>query len=172
MHIAHLGVGIFVVGVTLSSAYSREKDVRMALGDTVTLGGYGFRFEGVSQVPGPNYMATRGTVRIYRGEREVLVLNPEKRQYRSQSSPMTEAAIDAGATRDLYVALGEPAGADAWSLRVYYKPFIQWIWLGALVMGIGGILAASDRRYRLAADTAGGADGVRSSARLALAGSQ
>jgi len=126
----------------------------------------------VTQLPGPNYMATRGTVRILRGEQEVLVLHPEKRQYRSQSSPMTEAAIDAGATRDLYVALGEPAGADAWSLRVYYKPFIQWIWLGALVMGIGGILAASDRRYRLAADTAGGADGVRSSARLALAGSQ
>jgi len=136
----------------------------------VPLGSYSFRFEGVTQVPGPNYMATRGTVRIYRGDLEVLVLHPEKRQYGSQSMPMTEAAIDAGATRDLYVALGEPAGGGAWSLRLYYKPFIQWIWFGALVMGLGGILAATDRRYRLAAGAAGGADeGILTPARLALA---
>jgi cytochrome c-type biogenesis protein CcmF len=154
MHLAHLGVAVFVIGVAVSSAFSREQDVRMAVGDSLTLGGYTFQFEGVSRVPGPNYLATRGTVRVTRGSEPVLVLHPEKRQYGSQASPMTEASIDAGLTRDLYVALGEAAEEGGWSLRVYYKPFVQWIWLGTVIMGLGGLLAATDRRYRLASERA------------------
>jgi cytochrome c-type biogenesis protein CcmF len=161
MHAAHLGVGVFVVGVALTSVYSRERDLRMAPGDSIELGGYTFRFDGVSEAPGANYLATRGTVTVQRGDRDEMVLYPEKRRYSSQASPMTEAAIDAGIARDLYVALGEPLEDGAWSVRVYYKPFVQWIWLGAVIMGIGGLLAASDRRYRVAGAA------VRASARPA-----
>jgi cytochrome c-type biogenesis protein CcmF len=149
MHLAHLGVAIFVIGVTLSTVFSEEKDVSLSPGDSVSVGSFSFRFEGVTRVPGPNYMATRGTVHVSHHDRPLEILYPEKRQYGSQQSPMTEAAIDAGVTRDLYVALGEPAEGGGWSLRVYYKPFVQWIWFGSLVMGLGGLLAASDRRYRV-----------------------
>ena len=147
---AHVGVSVFIVGVTLTSAFDVERDVRLAPGDTATLAGYGFTFEGVSRHRGPNYVAERGRVRLSRDGEELAVLGPEKRRYPTQEQPMTEAAIDVGFTRDLYVALGEPIGEEgAWSLRLYHKPFVRWIWLGALLMSLGGLIAASDRRYRV-----------------------
>jgi cytochrome c-type biogenesis protein CcmF len=151
MLLAHFGVAVFVVGVTLVKGYETEKDVRMEPGDTVEAGGYTFRFDGATDVQGPNYVAKRGQIVVTRDGRPVTTLNPEKRIYRVQSMPMTEAAIDPGLTRDLYVSLGEPVGATAWIVRVYHKPFVDWIWGGCLIMALGGALAASDRRYRLAA---------------------
>jgi cytochrome c-type biogenesis protein CcmF len=170
MHVAHLGVAVFVVGVTLTTVYSQEKDVRLAPGESLTLGPYTFRFDGVTRVPGPNYMATRGTVEVLRGDQPYETLHPEKRVYGSQQSPMTEAAIDAGLTRDLYVALGEPADGGAWSLRVYHKPFVQWIWFGAAIMALGGLLAATDRRYRVAGAPAPASVAGPVAGKLALAG--
>ena len=149
MTIAHLGIAVFVIGVTLTSIYSAEKDVRMAPGERFELGGYAFEFRGVREVQGPNFVAREGTVLVTRGGDEVAALSPQKRVYRVQRSPMTEAAIDAGLLRDLFVALGDPVGQDgAWTLRIYHKPFIRWIWLGALFMGVGGLVAVADRRYR------------------------
>jgi cytochrome c-type biogenesis protein CcmF len=151
MHLAHVGVAVFVVGVTLVKGYEVEKDVRMAIGDTVSLGGHAVRLEGVQQVRGPNYIAQRGTFTLLKDGRELRQLQPEKRSYFSSQMPMTETAIDTGFTRDLYVSLGEaldPQG-KAWSVRVYYKPFVTWIWGGCLLMALGGGLAAADRRYRL-----------------------
>ena len=147
---AHLGIAVFIVGITLTSIYSIEEDVRMNPGDAHSLGGYEFRFTGVTEVQGPNYRAQQGHLTAYRDGTQVAVLEPQKRFYR-QGNPMTEAAIDAGLTRDLFVALGEPLGDQgAWSLRLYHKPFIRWIWMGPVFMAIGGVLAASDRRYRMA----------------------
>jgi cytochrome c-type biogenesis protein CcmF len=152
MTVAHLGVAMFIVGVTLTSIYSIEKDVRLAPGQSINLGGYDFRFEGVTETQGPNYVSDTGTVIASRDGKFVAELLAEKRIYRVQQMPMTEAGIDAGLTRDLFVALGEPLGKEgAWSLRLYHKPFIRWIWVGCLVMGLGGVLAAADRRYRLLA---------------------
>lgn len=153
MHLAHCGIAVFVVGATMVTAYQTERDVRMAPGDTLTVSGYTFRLLGVSEVPGPNYIAQRGEVELSRDGEVLRSLYPEKRKYLSSTMPMTEAAIDASLTGDIYVALGEAldgAGAQAaWSLRVYHKPFVDWIWGGCLLMGLGGILAAADRRYRL-----------------------
>ena len=153
MHAAHLGIAVFVVGVTLVKGYEVEKDVRMAVGDTVELGGYSVKLLGVGEVPGPNYVAQRGEVELSKAGQVVATLRPEKRRYFSSQMPMTETAIDSGFTRDLYVSLGEPLSAPGappvWSVRVYYKPFIVWIWGGCLLMALGGALAASDRRYRL-----------------------
>jgi cytochrome c-type biogenesis protein CcmF len=149
MLVAHFGIGVFVIGVTMVKGYEVEKDVRMETGDTAHVGGYEFRFDGVTKVPGPNYMASRGTVQVTRNGQPVTVMTPEKRSYFSSQMPMTEASISPGLTRDLYVSLGEPVG-DAWIVRVYYKPFVDWIWAGCLLMAFGGFLAVSDRRYRLA----------------------
>ena len=149
MTLAHLGIGVFVVGVTAVSTYGAEKDVSLTPGSSEILAGHEFTFLGVRQVPGPNYRAQRGEVRVQRNGRTLAVLWPEKRFYPIQGKPMTEAGIDPGFTRDLYVALGEPLGQGAWSVRLYYKPFIRWIWLGAAMMGLGGLIAASDRRYRI-----------------------
>ena len=155
MHAAHVGIAVFVVGVTLVKGYEVEKDVRMAVGETVEIGGYTVKLLGVSPVPGPNYLAQRGDVELSKGGQVRTVLHPEKRSYFSSQMPMTETAIDSGFTRDLYVSLGEPlnapGAAPVWSVRVYYKPFIVWIWGGCLFMALGGALAASDRRYRLKA---------------------
>jgi cytochrome c-type biogenesis protein CcmF len=149
---AHCGVAVFIVGVTLVKGYEIERDVRMEQGDTVTVSGYTFRFDGVTSEPGPNYRAARGTVTVLREGRPVEALHPEKRTYNVQQMPMTEAAIDTSPFRDIYVSLGEPAGSGgAWSVRVYYKPFVVWIWAGCAIMALGGLLALSDRRYRLAA---------------------
>ena len=150
MQIAHLGIAVFVVGVAMVGGYQEEKDVRMEPGDTVQVGGYGFRLIGVKEAPGPNYRASVGIVELSKDGRVLKVLNPEKRNYFSSQMPMTEAAIDAGLTRDVYVSLGEPLdNAGAWSVRVYYKPFVDWIWGGCLLMGLGGVIAMLDRRYRL-----------------------
>jgi cytochrome c-type biogenesis protein CcmF len=150
MLLAHFGVGVFIIGVTLVRAYEVEKDVRMSIGDTVEAGGYRFRLDGLKQVRGANYQATRGAVSVTRGGREIAMLYPEKRFYDVQQMPMTEAAIDTGLTRDLYVSLGEPLPGGAWVVRVYHKPFVDWIWGGAFLMALGGVLAITDRRYRLA----------------------
>ena len=150
MLLGHLGIAVFVVGVTLTSLYTKEKDLRMAPGETYSVGGYEFTFHGVREFDIKNYVATRGgfSVRSESGDFQAEMF-PEKRVYRVQTMPMTEAAIDAGLTRDLFIALGEPLdNQGAWAVRVYYKPFIRWIWLGAIIMSIGGLLAASDRRYR------------------------
>jgi len=151
MLLAHFGVAVFVVGVTLVKGYETEKDVRMEPGDTVEAGGYTFRFDGVRNVQGPNYVAGRGQIVVTKGGRPVTTLYPEKRLYTVQNQTMTEAAINPGLTRDLYVSLGESVGATGWIVRVYHQPFVDWIWGGCLIMALGGALAASDRRYRLAA---------------------
>lgn len=150
MLLAHFGVAVFIVGVTLVKGYEIEKDVRMQVGDTVELGGYVFRLEGFQEVKGPNYDATRGVLSVSRNGKQVRLMHPEKRFYHVQQMPMTEAAIDTGLTRDLYVSLGEPVAGDAWVVRLYYKPFVDWIWGGAFLMALGGLLAITDRRYRLA----------------------
>lgn len=153
MCVAHFGVAVFILGVTMVTSYEVEKDVRMEVGDTVTLGGYTFQFNGVSKVKGPNYNANRGHIQVTKGENVVTNLYPEKREYLVQTMPMTEAAINTGLFRDLYVSLGEPVSGGAWSVRVYYKPFVDWIWGGCLIMALGGFLSISDRRYRVIAKT-------------------
>jgi cytochrome c-type biogenesis protein CcmF len=150
MLFGHLGIGVFIIGVTLTSLYNQEKDLRMAPGDTYSVAGYEFTFHGVRDFNVDNYVATRGgfTVRSESGDFKVDLF-PEKRTYPVQTMPMTEAAIDAGLARDLFIALGEPLDKEgAWAVRIYYKPFIRWIWLGAIIMAVGGLFAASDRRYR------------------------
>jgi cytochrome c-type biogenesis protein CcmF len=155
MVLAHLGLGVFVLGVLMVESIGVEKDLAMRAGDKAEVRGYTFRFDGVERVQGPNYVADAGTVTILRGDDEIAVLHPEKRGYASGGQVMTEAAIDPALSRDLYVALGEPLGDDgAWAVRMYVKPFIRCIWLGALMMMLGGFVAATDRRFRreLAAD--------------------
>jgi cytochrome c-type biogenesis protein CcmF len=155
MQVAHLGVAIFVVGVTMVGGYQEEKDVRMAPGDTVAIGTYTFTFVGIRESEGPNYVASVGDVDLSENGKIIRRMNPEKRNYHTSSMPMTEAAIDTGFTRDVYVSLGEPLPDGAWAVRVYYKPFVDWIWFGCLFMALGGLLAASDRRYRLKVKSAG-----------------
>jgi cytochrome c-type biogenesis protein CcmF len=149
MHAAHLGIAFFIIGVALVGGYETEKDVRMEIGDTVEVGGYTFRFNGVKKAPGPNYMSDIGNVDVLRDGKKINVLEPEKRTYNASGMPMTEAAIDTGILRDLYVALGEPLENGAWVVRVYHKPFVDWIWFGCMLMAFGGFLAVTDRRYRL-----------------------
>ncbi len=151
MWVAHIGVAVFAVGITMVASFEIEKDVRMSPGDRVEAAGYQFQFEGTQPVSGPNFNARQGQVLVFDGERQVTVLRPEKRTYLASSQTMTEAAIDAGLFRDIYVSLGEPIEGDDWSLRIYYKPYVRWIWLGAIFMAIGGVLAVTDRRYRTAA---------------------
>jgi len=150
MLLAHAGIGAFVIGVTLVKSYESERDLRMAPGETAELGGYSFRFEGVHDVSGPNYAAARGAVTVQRDGETIARLAPEKRVYLVQRNPMTEAAINAGISRDIYVSLGEAVDGGAWTVRIHVKPFIRWIWFGCLMMAFGGLLAASDRRYRVA----------------------
>lgn len=150
MIVAHCGIGVFILGVTLVQGYQQEKDVRMEVGDTLTMSGYTFRFDGTRQVQGPNYRADQGSITVIKNGSPYVVLHPEKRIYNVQQNPMTEAAIESGFFSQLYVALGEPVGGGAWSVRLYYKPFVTWIWAGCAFMALGGILAISDRRYRVA----------------------
>jgi cytochrome c-type biogenesis protein CcmF len=151
MQLAHLGVAVFVIGVTMVKGYETERDVRMGVGDTVAAGNHVFRFDGVRELEGPNYRAYQGRVTVTRNEQLVTQLYPEKRTYNASGMPMTEAAIDTGFLRDLYVSLGEPIpdSNGAWAVRIYHKPFIDWIWGGCLMMALGGVLAISDRRYRI-----------------------
>ncbi len=150
MNLAHIGIAIFVVGVTFTESMSLQKDLRMETGDTISLGGYAFTFDGTTSHQGPNYIAYEGAISVMGSEGEaVAVLTPQKRVYQVRGMPMTEAGIDAGIFRDLFVALAEQLDNGAWSLRIYYKPFIRWIWLGCIFMGLGGFVAVLDRRYRL-----------------------
>jgi cytochrome c-type biogenesis protein CcmF len=152
MQLAHLGLAVFVIGVTFVSSYQVERDVSMAPGDTVTIHDTRLTLQGVTQVRGPNYEATRAQVTyapVADPSRISGTLYSEKRNYLSSTMPMTEVGIDSSITRDLYVSMGEPTGNNAWAVRVYYKPFVSWIWAGCAFMALGGILAASDRRYRV-----------------------
>ena len=149
MQLAHLGIAVFVIGVTMVGAYQEEKDVRMSAGETVSVGGYQIQLQDVNLVPGPNYQAMRGTFLLSKNGNTQTTLYPEKRNYFSSTMPMTEAAIDAGLTRDIYVSLGEELPDKSWAVRVYYKPFVDWIWGGCLLMALGGVLAISDKRYRI-----------------------
>jgi cytochrome c-type biogenesis protein CcmF len=152
MQLAHFGLSVFIIGVTMVGGYESEKDVKMGPGDTVSVGGYDFRLLGVQAKRGPNYDATVGAVEVSKNGKVLRTMNPEKRQYFSGSMPMTEAAIDAGITRDVYVSLGEPLDDQGhWSVRVYHKPFVNWIWGGCVLMALGGLLALLDRRYRVGA---------------------
>ena len=149
MSLAHFGIAVFIVGVTLVSTYSQEKDIRLAPNESLHLAGYDFLFHGVKPTEGVNYDANQGHFTVTKNQALVAELYPQKRIYRASGMPMTEAGIDAGVTRDLFVALGEPLGSDgAWALRIYYKPFVRWIWMGGVFMALGGLLAVMDKRYR------------------------
>ena len=154
MLLAHCGMAVFIIGVTLVKGYETEKDLRMEVGDTATIAGYTFRLDAIGQRAGPNYNAAQGTLTVTRNGEPVTVMHPEKRLYTATKTPMTEAAIDTGFTRDLYVSLGEPVSNTAWSVRVHHKPFIDWIWFGCLLMALGGLMAVLDRRYRSVRSTA------------------
>ncbi|MFZ3322538.1 MAG: heme lyase CcmF/NrfE family subunit [Usitatibacter sp.] len=149
MVLAHLGIAVFILGVTLVKGYETERDLRMSPGDRVALGGYEFTFKGTKQIPGPNYSSVQGEFDVSRNGAPIRTLYPEKRTYPVSGQTMTWAAIDTGITRDIYVSLGEPVGDDAWGVRVYHKPFVDWIWAGCFVMALGGLFALGDRRYRL-----------------------
>jgi len=151
MQLAHLGVAAFIIGVTMVKGYETERDVRMDVGDTLQAGGYEFRFNGVTETEGPNYVAGQGRISVSRNGKLGTEMFPEKRSYNVSGMPMTEAAISTGLLRDLYVSLGEPIpdSDGAWAVRVYIKPFVDWIWAGCLLMALGGVMAISDRRYRL-----------------------
>ena len=149
MVLAHVGVAVFIVGVTLVKGYEREEDAQMRPGDTLAVGGYVFRLDDVRPVNGPNYRAAQATVTVTRDGRAVTVLRPERRLYMVKEQTMTEAAIDVGFARDLYVSLGDQLEGGAWLVKAQVKPFIDWIWGGCLLMAIGGLVAASDRRYRV-----------------------
>ena len=148
MLLAHAGVGVFIAGVTLVNSQETMRELPMRPGEAVTVDGYTFRFDGVVPVVGPNYEALRGIMTVHRDGRLLTSLATERRIYRSQDMPTTEAAIDTGFTRDLYVAIGEAAGANTWGVRIYVKPFVKWIWAGCGLMALGGLVAVCDRRYR------------------------
>jgi cytochrome c-type biogenesis protein CcmF len=159
MQLAHFGLGLFVLGVTVVSTYNVETDQRLAIGETIEVSDFKVTFQDLQAVEGANYQATRAEMHLQRGDRSVAVLYPEKRVYRVQQSPMTEAAIDGRWHRDVFIALGDDLGAGAWSVRIQYKPLIRFIWFGCLLMALGGLIAISDPRYRRARQTAdAGAD--------------
>ncbi|MGY1489890.1 heme lyase CcmF/NrfE family subunit [Methylobacillus pratensis] len=149
MWLAHVGIGVFILGVTIVKGFETETAVRMYPGDVAHLSGYDFVFEGVTEVQGPNYTATQGNMRVLYNQKEVATVHPQKRVYTVQNMPMTEAGISAGIWSDQYASLGEPLGDGSWSVRIYYKPMVNWIWGGCLLMAAGGFLALSDRRYRM-----------------------
>ena len=148
MLLAHFGVSVFIVGVTVVSGFSSESDVRMEPGDVAQVGGYSFELKAVNPVTGPNYTALRATVAVSIDGQDLGRLEPERRLYKVSRMAMTEVAIDRGLRRDLYVALGEPVGPTAWSVRLHHKPLVNWIWGGCVLMALGGLLAVMDRRYR------------------------
>lgn len=149
MVIAHLGIAIFTLGVTIVKGFESEIAVRMAPGDVAHLAGYDFTFNGVKEIQGPNYTASRGEIRVSKNGVERTVLASEKRLYTVTNMPMTEAGISPALIHDLYASLGEPLVDGAWSVRIYHKPMVEWIWFGCLMMAFGGMLALSDRRYRI-----------------------
>ena len=148
MALAHIGVGVFAIGVTITQTYRIEKDIALSPGQTVELKGYTFDFKGTRRVQGPNYDAVESEIVVTRDGRTITTLHPQKRVYRVQTMPMTESGIHVKWNRDLFVAMGDDLGAGAWSMRLQYKPMVRYIWLGALIMALGGLIAATDRRYR------------------------
>ena len=149
MVLAHAGIAVFTLGITIVKGFESEIAVRMLPGDVAHLAGYDFRFDGVEQYQGSNYSASRGLLHVSKNGIERAVLAPEKRNYSVQNMPMTEAGISPHIIHELYASLGEPLSAGAWSVRIYYKPMVEWIWAGAIMMALGGLLALSDRRYRM-----------------------
>jgi cytochrome c-type biogenesis protein CcmF len=149
MIVAHAGIGVFVIGVTLVKGTETANDVSLHVGGSTSVGGYDFNFTELKKADGPNYVAARGTFEVRKGDVLIATIHPEKRFYTVQQMPMTEAAIDRGITRDLYVSLGDAKKDGSWIVRVQHKPFVSWIWAGCLIMALGGFLAASDRRYRM-----------------------
>ena len=148
MVIAHCGIAVAAIGIGLTSVYEQQKDVRMLLGDDISVSGYRYQLTAINTFEGPNFSGTRGDITVFDGDTVITVLQPEKRFYYAARNVMTEAAIDPSLTRDLYVALGEKLGEGAWAVRVHVKPFVRCIWLGALMMAFGGFLAVTDKRYR------------------------
>lgn len=148
MTVAHFGIAVTIVGVTLVSTYEKELSVKMFVNDTVHVSGYDVTFKGIKSVQGPNYSAEQGQLEVYKNGDFVSLLKPERRTYTVQTMGMTEAGIDPGLFRDVYVALGDPLPQGAWAIRVHFKPFVRWIWLGAIFMSLGGVLAIMDKRYR------------------------
>jgi cytochrome c-type biogenesis protein CcmF len=148
MSLAHFGVAVFLVGALLVEGLNVQRELAVRPGASVEIAGHTLRFDGVTRLPGPNFVADRGTVTLFEDDRHVATLHPEKRAYASGGQVMTEAAIERGVTRDLYVALGEPLGDGAWAVRVHVKPFVRWVWAGALLMMLGGLVTAFDRRFR------------------------
>ncbi|MCG8432494.1 MAG: heme lyase CcmF/NrfE family subunit [Gammaproteobacteria bacterium] len=148
MSAAHFGVGILTLGITVTSILGIEQDIALKPGESATVSGYTFSFGGTQPIQGPNYEGVEGRFEVFKDDKRIATLYPQKRVYNVQRNPMTEAAIDPGLFRDLYVSLGETLGAGAWSVRLQYKPLVRFIWLGALIMAFGGVLAATDRRYR------------------------
>ncbi|NLA68758.1 MAG: heme lyase CcmF/NrfE family subunit [Gammaproteobacteria bacterium] len=155
MVLGHLGIAVFVLGAMLVEAQNVLREVPMSAGETQVIGRYAFRFDGVDRVQGPNYVADRGHVQVFRDDRPLALLHPEKRAYASGGQVMTDAGIHAGVRADVFVALGEPLGGDAWAVRLHVKPFVRWIWTGALLMALGGFVAATDRRFRAPRGEAG-----------------
>jgi cytochrome c-type biogenesis protein CcmF len=149
MCIAHLGVGVFAIGASGVESYKIEKDVALKPGGSFTIAGYDFKFIAAADVRGPNYDAVQAAVEVRHGGRLITTLLPQKRHFWVQQTDNSKAAISVGWARDLFVAMGNPLGADAWSMRIQYKPLVRYIWLGAIIMAFGGLLAATDRRYRV-----------------------
>ncbi len=147
MTLAHFAFAMMLLGVALTSQFSVEKDLRMSPGDTLTLGNMEFRFDGVIVVQGPNYEARQGIFTVTDGD-DLLLLKPEKRRYVASGTVLTEAAIDPGFLRDVYISLGEELDGGDWAVRLQVKPFVRWIWLGGLLMALGGVIAVTDARYR------------------------
>jgi cytochrome c-type biogenesis protein CcmF len=148
MTLAHTGIAVFLVGALLVEALNVQRELAVKPGQTVEVGRWGFHFQGIDETQGPNYLSDRGHVQVLRNGTPVTLLHPEKRAYASGGQVMTEAGIRPGVLGDVYVAIGEPLGDGAWSLRVHIKPFVRWIWLGAALMALGGFVTAADRRFR------------------------
>ncbi|GHF77512.1 heme lyase CcmF/NrfE family subunit [Thalassotalea marina] len=148
MTVAHMGIAVTIVGVTLVSVYEQEVSVKLHAGESYTVEGYKVTFNGIKPVQGPNYSAEQGQLQVEKDGEFVALLKPERRTYLVQTMGMTEAGIDPGLFRDVYVALGDPLPEGAWAIRIHYKPFVRWIWLGAIFMSFGGLLAMLDKRYR------------------------
>jgi cytochrome c-type biogenesis protein CcmF len=149
MSIAHFGVGMFAIGASGVESYKIEKDVALKPGGSFAIAGYDFKFVNATDVRGPNYDAVQGTIEVTRGGKPVTTLLPQKRHFWVQQTSNSKAAISVNWARDLFVAMGDPLGANAWSMRIQYKPLVRYIWLGAIVMALGGLIAATDRRYRM-----------------------
>jgi cytochrome c-type biogenesis protein CcmF len=151
MAVAHFGVGLATLGITGVQSFKVEKDFALGVGETASIAGYDFKLAALREVRGPNYVGVEADVVVSRDGNPVTVLRPQKRRYNSGGNPLSEAGIEVGAARDLFAALGDELGQGRWSLRLQYKPLIRYIWLGAILVALGGGLAAADRRYRMRA---------------------